>query len=116
MIRSEIRTAVVAAVGAALMSAVVACAPGASTADRAAAQCMTENGVPAPPDGHSTRRCNSASLAGSASRLCDMVRRIIADLSVVRQRSHDALADFLELVAAVLARRLGRASAGSSCG
>lgn len=51
MIRSEIRTAVVAAVGAALMSAVVACAPGASTADRAAAQCMTENGVAAPPDG-----------------------------------------------------------------
>ena len=56
---SEFRTAVVAALGATLMSAVVACAPGASTASPsqpagdhdAFAQCMTDNGVPAPPEG-----------------------------------------------------------------
>ena len=59
MFPSEFRTAVVAAVGATLMSAVVACAPGASTAlpsqpagdHDAFTRCMTDNGVPAPPEG-----------------------------------------------------------------
>ena len=59
MFASEFRTAVVAAVGATLMSAVVACAPGASTASPsgpagdhdAFKQCMTANGVPAPSEG-----------------------------------------------------------------
>ena len=54
---SEFRTAVVAAVGGTLMAAVVACAPGASTPSPsqpagdhdAFTQCMTDNGVPAPP-------------------------------------------------------------------
>ena len=59
MFPSEFRAAVVAAVGATLMAAVVACAPGASTASLsqpggdhdAFMQCMTDNGVPAPSDG-----------------------------------------------------------------
>jgi hypothetical protein len=71
MIRSEIRTALVAAAGAALMSGVVACSSLASTTEQQTAaplsasaqsrqvpgghdafmQCMTDNGVPAPPDG-----------------------------------------------------------------
>ena len=59
MFPSEFRTAVVAAVGATLMAAVVACAPGASTASPsqpggdhdAFIQCMTDNGVPAPSEG-----------------------------------------------------------------
>ena len=59
MFPSEFRAAVVAAVGATLMAAVVACAPGASTASPsqpasdhdAFAECMTDNGVPAPPEG-----------------------------------------------------------------
>ncbi|RDH74049.1 hypothetical protein DVS77_33745 [Mycolicibacterium moriokaense] len=59
MFRSETRTAVLAAVGAALMSTAVACSSDASTTnDRLSAgpndsfmQCMTDHGVPAPPGG-----------------------------------------------------------------
>jgi hypothetical protein len=69
--RSEIRLAFVAAAGAALMSGVVACSSGPSTSNQSTAaatgssvssapspgdrdafmQCMTDNGVPAPPAG-----------------------------------------------------------------
>lgn len=65
MSRSEFRIAVLAAAGAAMMSAVVACSPSPSaTADPPGpgasqtsghdefAQCLTEHGVPAPPQGH----------------------------------------------------------------
>ena len=55
MIRSQIRPAIVAAGGAALLSATVACSSGAATAAQPAGdhdafvQSMTDNGVPAPP-------------------------------------------------------------------
>ena len=58
MFRSTLPTLVTAAVSSSLILAVVSCASGASTASSqtpgghdAFAQCMTENGVPAPPDG-----------------------------------------------------------------
>ncbi len=58
MFRSKIPTTIISAVGGSLMLAVVSCSSGAPTASSqgpgdhdAFAQCMTENGVPAPPDG-----------------------------------------------------------------
>ena len=59
MFTSEFRVAVIAATGATLTAAVVACAPGTSMAaplqpagdHDAFTQCLTDNGVPAPPDG-----------------------------------------------------------------
>ena len=58
MFRSKIPTMIIAAVGSSLMLAVVSCSSGAPTASSqgpgdhdAFAQCMTENGVPAPPVG-----------------------------------------------------------------